>query len=73
MNNTLEFEKPINELENKIIELKSFAYENNVDLSHEIDILSKKVIMMKKEVYENLKPWEKVKLARLQERPTSLF
>jgi len=72
MNNILEFEKPINELENKIIELKVFAYENNVDLAHEIDVLSKKVGMMKKEVYENLKPWEKVKLARLQERPTSL-
>jgi len=72
VHNTLEFEKPMNELEKKIVELQNFAYENNVDLSHEIEILSKKVMMMKKDVYENLKPWEKVKLARLQERPTSL-
>lgn len=72
MSNTLDFEKPINELENKITELKEFAQENNVDLAHEIDILTKKVEIMKKEVYENLQPWEKVKLARLQERPRSL-
>lgn len=72
MSNTLDFEKPINELENKITELKEFAQENNVDLAHEIDILTKKAEIMKKEVYENLQPWEKVKLARLQERPRSL-
>lgn len=72
MSNTLDFEKPINELENKITELKEFAQKNNVDLAHEIDILTKKVEIMKKEVYENLQPWEKVKLARLQERPRSL-
>ncbi len=72
MNNTLEFEKPINELENKIIELKQFADENSVDLTNEINILIKKLEAMKKEVYENLKPWEKVKLARFQERPTTL-
>lgn len=72
MHNILGFEKPIIELENKIGELKNFAKENSVDLSHEIDILSKKAEAMKKEVYENLRPWEKVKIARLQERPTTL-
>ena len=72
MNNNLEFEKPINELENKIGELKNFATQNNMDLNSEISILYKKLEAMKKEVYGNLKAWEKVKLARLQERPTSL-
>ena len=72
MNNNLEFEKPINELENKIGELRSFAAQNNMDLNSEISILYKKLEAMKKEVYGNLKAWEKVKLARLQERPTSL-
>ncbi|SDK23435.1 acetyl-CoA carboxylase carboxyltransferase subunit alpha [Natronincola ferrireducens] len=72
MNNILEFEKPINELENKIIELKSFAKENSIDLTYEIDIISKKLEIMRKEVYEKLSPWQKVKLARLQERPKAL-
>ncbi|WP_028308881.1 acetyl-CoA carboxylase carboxyltransferase subunit alpha [Desulfitibacter alkalitolerans] len=72
MNNMLEFEKPIIELEHKINELKNFAYENNLDLTNEIDILTNKLEMMRRDVYENLSPWQKVKLARLQERPTSL-
>ncbi len=72
MHNTLDFEKQINELENKIVELKNFAQENNVDLTYEIDILSKKVEGMKKEIYGKLTPWQKVKIARLQGRPTSM-
>lgn len=72
MHNTLEFEKSIIELENKIIELKNFAEGNNVNLTYEIDVLSKKAEKMKIQVYENLRPWEKVSLARLPERPTSL-
>lgn len=72
MHNILEFEKPVIELENKIIEFNNFAKENNVDLDNEIDILYKKLETMKNEVYEKLNPSEKVKIARLQERPTSL-
>ncbi len=71
MHNILEFEKPVIELENKITEFNNFAKENNVDLDNEIDILYKKLETMKKEVYEKLNPSEKVKIARLQERPTS--
>ncbi|HZK58161.1 MAG TPA: acetyl-CoA carboxylase carboxyltransferase subunit alpha [Clostridia bacterium] len=71
MHNILESEKPIIELENKITELKNLAGENDVDLTDEINILSKKVEKMKQDVYKNLTPWEKVKFARLQERPTT--
>jgi len=72
MSNNLEFEKPIKELENKINELQGFADDNNLDLSHEIEILTNKLDNMRREVYEKLSPWQKVKIARLQERPTSL-
>lgn len=72
MNSNQDFEKPIRELENKINELKGFAESNDLDLTHEIDILSDKLEKMKREVYENLSPWQKVKMARLQERPTSI-
>lgn len=71
MRNTLDFEKPIKELENKIIELENFAQENGVDLSYEIEILSNKLEHIKKQNYESLTPWQKVKMARLQSRPTS--
>lgn len=72
MNNTLEFEKPIYELELKIADLKSYAEANRVDLNYEIDILSKKLEELRCSVYENLRPGQKVKLARLQERPKTL-
>jgi acetyl-CoA carboxylase carboxyl transferase subunit alpha len=72
MNNALEFERPIIELENKIHELESFTRENEVDLSHEIDILKNKLDNIKKNIYNNLTPWQKVKIARLLDRPTTL-
>ncbi|MDR5659085.1 acetyl-CoA carboxylase carboxyltransferase subunit alpha [Serpentinicella sp. ANB-PHB4] len=72
MHSILEFEKPIHELESKIKELKYFAAENNVDLGQEIDILSKKLEKMRVDLYENLTSWQKVKLARLQSRPTTM-
>lgn len=72
MFNYLEFDKPIIELENKVKEFEKFATEHNVDLSKEIDILKIKLDTMRKQVYGNLTPWQKVKLARLPERPTSI-
>ena len=72
MNNALEFERPIIELEDKIHELESFIRENEVDLSHEIDILKNKLDNIKKNIYNNLTPWQKVKIARLLDRPTTL-
>ncbi|WP_432408094.1 acetyl-CoA carboxylase carboxyltransferase subunit alpha [Wukongibacter sp. M2B1] len=72
MNNSLEFEKPVIELEEKISELESFAESNGVNLSDEINILKDKLEKIKKEVYSNLAPWQIVKVARLQERPTTL-
>ncbi len=72
MNNSLGFEKPVIELENKIAELEEFAKSNDVNLSNEIDILRKKLDNIKDEVYTNLSPWQIVKVARLQERPTTL-
>ncbi len=72
MSNSLDFEKPIVELEEKIKELETFAKNSDVDLSNEIEILRKKVQGMKTNVYESLSPWQKVKIARCQERPTTL-
>lgn len=72
MNNILEFEKPIYELESKIIELQNFSKENDIDLEFEINVLKQKSEKMKVEIYGNLNPWEKVKISRLQDRPHTL-
>lgn len=68
----LEFEKKIEELSNKIEELKKFSKEQNLDLSAEINKMENKLSTMKGEVYKNLTPWEKLSIAKLIERPTSL-
>ncbi len=72
MSKVLEFEKPIIELRKQIAELRKFSEENKLDLSHEIYVLVRKVMQMERQIYENLSPWQRVSIARWQERPTSL-
>ncbi|MEN8194236.1 MAG: acetyl-CoA carboxylase carboxyltransferase subunit alpha [Bacteroidota bacterium] len=68
--NTLDFEKPIIELEKKIDEMKE--YEDNLDIKEEIEKLEEKVLTLKKNVFSNLTRWQKVQLARHPERPYTL-
>lgn len=68
--NVLEFEKPIRELENKIVEMKK--YSEVVDIDDEIVKLERKVQKLKETVYNNLSRWQKVQLARHPERPYTL-
>ncbi|MTI81312.1 MAG: acetyl-CoA carboxylase carboxyltransferase subunit alpha [Firmicutes bacterium] len=72
MPSSLEFERPIIELENKIDELKSFAEEKDIDLSNEINKLENRAEELKKSTYSNLIPWQKVLIARHPERPNAL-
>lgn len=72
MSNFLDFEKPILELENKIKELEEFSRAKDVNLDDEIETLRKRSEDMKSEIYNNLGPWEKVKLARHKDRPNTL-
>ncbi len=68
----LEVESPLLELEEKINELKIVNQTGKIDLSREIEALERKASQLKKSIYENLTPWEKVRLARHPERPTTL-
>jgi acetyl-CoA carboxylase carboxyl transferase subunit alpha len=68
----LDFEKPINELEKKISELKSYVIEKKIDLSSEIRKLEEKLEHLKKDTYTNLTAWQKVQLARHPQRPYTL-
>lgn len=72
MKQILEFEKPIMNLKNKINELKQFTENSEIDLSDEIATLEQRLIHLEDEVYGNLKPWDRVQMARHQERPTTL-
>lgn len=68
--NTLDFERPIAELENKITEMRKF--EDNLDIKEEIASLEDKVVKLKRNIYDNLTRWQRVQLARHPERPYTL-
>jgi acetyl-CoA carboxylase carboxyl transferase subunit alpha len=67
----LSFEKPIEEIEKSIAELReSHSGNKDVDFSIEIDELEKKREYLIKTIYENLTPWQVTQVARHPERPT---
>ena len=68
----LDFEHPIAELESKIEELRYVQSESAVDISQEIEQLSKKSQQLTKDIYGDLSPWQITKIARHPERPYTL-
>ncbi|GIO27811.1 acetyl-CoA carboxylase carboxyl transferase subunit alpha [Ornithinibacillus bavariensis] len=72
MKQILEFEKPIMNLKEKIAELKKFTGESEIDLTDEIATLEKRLAELEDNIYGNLKPWQRVQMARHQDRPTTL-
>lgn len=71
MDFTLEFERPVSELENQIRELKQATHQN-IDISHEIDALQAKVDRMLEEIYTKLSPWQRTQLSRHPSRPHAI-
>jgi acetyl-CoA carboxylase carboxyl transferase subunit alpha len=69
---TLEFEKPITELEQTLDALQRQATEQKIDLSAQIHAIEEKLETTKKEVFTNLTPWQRVQLARHPKRPYML-
>jgi acetyl-CoA carboxylase carboxyl transferase subunit alpha len=68
----LEFEQPVAELEAKIEELRYVQNESAVDISEEIDRLSKKSLLLTKDIYSGLTPWQVTQIARHPQRPYTL-
>ena len=68
----LDFEKPLEELNNKLIQAKELADIDNVDVSKTIRDIERKIEKTKEEIYNNLTSWQKVQLSRHPERPYSL-
>lgn len=72
MNQVLEFEKPVVNLREKIEELKKISKDSEIDLTGEIETLEKRLAVLEDDIYSNLKPWNRVQIARHQMRPTTL-
>ena len=68
----LDFEQPMADLETKIEELRYVQSESAVDISEEIDRLSKKSQQLTKDVYASLAPWQVTQVARHPQRPYTL-
>jgi len=66
---SLEFEKPLRELEKQLDQLHQQSLENHVDLAKEVAAIEQKLAAMRQEIYSNLTPWQRVQIARHPKRP----
>ena len=66
---TLEFEKPIFELEKQIDDLKRLADERQLDVATEIASLEQNLVELREEIYRHLTPLQRVQVARSNKRP----
>ena len=69
---SLEFEKPLLELEKQLDEILLSSQDTDLDFSQEIKAIEKKIELTKREVYSDLTSWQKVQLSRHPNRPFSL-
>lgn len=72
MSKNLAFEEPVVQLREKIDELKTIAAEAEVDMSGEIEKLETRLSQLEQSIYANMKPWDRVQVARHPGRPTTL-
>lgn len=69
----LDFEKPIEELDEQIEKLKQTAGKSKVDMTSAVVQMEKKLSEVKNNIYANLTPWQRVQLSRHPERPYTLY
>lgn len=68
----LDFEKPIVELERQIESLREMATTRDLDVSGEIAPLEEKLTALRREIYGDLSPMQRVRVARHPRRPYTL-
>jgi acetyl-CoA carboxylase carboxyl transferase subunit alpha len=68
----LDFEKPIQELEEELEKLKAVAEKSKVNMSKAISELEAKIHSKRIEIFSNLSPWQRVQISRHPERPYTL-
>jgi acetyl-CoA carboxylase carboxyl transferase subunit alpha len=71
MLNYFDFEKPIEELERKILELTAIS-SDEMDLKTEVATLEKKVEKIRREIFTNLSRWQTAQVARHANRPFAM-
>jgi acetyl-CoA carboxylase carboxyl transferase subunit alpha len=69
---TLEFEKPLQELDRQIEDLRKLADERGIEVGEEVRLLENRLVTLRKELYKGLTPMQRVLVARHPKRPYTL-
>ncbi len=69
---TLEFERPIADLERQIDELRRLAGDRELNVTAELEPLERKLNELRVEIYRGLTPLQRVQVARIPMRPFTL-
>ncbi len=69
---TLDFEKPLRDLEAQLENLRRLSAEQKMDVSDEIRAIEEKLEITKAHIHQGLTAWQKVQLARHPHRPYAL-
>jgi acetyl-CoA carboxylase carboxyl transferase subunit alpha len=74
MKHQLDFEKPILELQRKLEELRKHPENNSMGIKfeEEIAIIERKIEETKRQIFAQLSPWDRIKIARHPKRPFAL-
>jgi acetyl-CoA carboxylase carboxyl transferase subunit alpha len=67
----LDFEKPLVELEARIIQIRELAEENDVDVSDQIRQLEARAVQLRQEIFSSLSPSQRLQVARHPRRPST--
>src|SRR5437667_3976608 len=74
MKHQLDFEKPIVELQQKLDELKKHPETHSLEISfeQEVALIERKIEETRRQIFSNLSPWDRIKIARHPKRPFTL-
>src|SRR6266852_3088176 len=74
MKHQLDFEKPIVELQQKLEELKKHpeTHSLNISLEQEVELIEGKIAETRRQIFSNLSPWDRIKIARHPKRPFTM-
>ena len=68
----LDFEKPLVDLEARILQIRQLAEENEVDVSAQIQQLESRAQQLRQEIFSSLSPAQRIQVARHPRRPSTL-
>ena len=68
----LDFETPLKDLEDQLIECKLIGDKSDIDVSETCKKFTNKIQETKKQIYKNITPWQRVQLSRHPSRPYTL-